>query len=125
MYIRHSKNNSFLSIFHDIYFLVNAIVCLPHYREIGELDAAMLRKDGLVLGLQDQLAGLLDTEREEAVLCLDKDKQLSLQERALDSLQNMTALQASRGGARDTALRILQYTIFQATYTNMEPPLPL
>ena len=84
----------------------------------------MLRKDGLVLGLQDQLAGLLDTEREEATACLAKDKQLSLQERALDSLQNMTALQARRGGARDTALRILQYTVYQATFTYMEQMVP-
>jgi len=77
------------------------------------LDKIILNKDEIVKRLQEQVAAFLDNKNEELKGCEEKERLIKSQFTALENLRNMTNLQSEYAKSKDTALKILQNTVYQ------------
>lgn len=77
------------------------------------LDKIILNKDDIVKRLQEQVAAFLDNKNEELKGCEEKERLIKSQFTALENLRNMTNLQSEYAKSKDTALKILQNTVYQ------------
>ena len=90
----------------------------------------VLQKDSVVQGLQDQVVNFLDHDYNVLQVCpvlliskaayticckgcIEKDKQIYSQYQALANLKNMTYIQDAVTKAKETALNILQKTVYE------------
>jgi len=84
-----------------------------HKKDIQELKNIVLQKDVVVQGLQDQVVNFLSHDYHALQGCIEKDKQIDRQYQAMASMKNMTYIQDTLTRAKDTALKILQNTVYE------------
>jgi len=80
---------------------------------IEVLNMIILQKDDMVFRLQSQVRDFLNHQTSAVTGCMQKEQLIKAQYEALSNLKSLSVCQDKYGQARDTALKILQNTVYE------------
>jgi len=82
-------------------------------RTVEFLSGIILQKDDMVLKLQGQVHGFLNHDSFTIKGCMEKEILIKAQNGAMSNLKSLSFCQDKYSQARDTALKILQHTVYE------------